>query len=305
MDRPHPTTGGHPARRAAGRTARVAAAAALVVLASAVVAVAQDPFDDGGGPRLRFGGGRIQGPARDPEPDRFELVRVRYDSVGSEMEAYYYYRGRVWHRWETDFPEAEVNFGRRVAELSRVRTSPFILDRRLIDDDIFDYPFLIMSDVGWMTLDDTEIARLREFLLRGGFLWADDFWGDAEWQNFEDVMRRVLPDVVPREVPLDHALLHTVFDVYEVPLIPARDFATPDGRGREREDFHRHPVGDMQTAHLRGWLDAAGRPMVIATHNTDVGDGFERQDYGQWYFERYSTRAYQLGLNVVVYALLH
>jgi hypothetical protein len=117
-------------------------------------------------------------------------------------------------------------------------------------------------------------------------------------------MRAVLPDSRWSEIASDHPVLHTVFDLTEAPMIPARDFADRED-GREPAGLHRPPTGAMEPAHLRGYFDAAGRLMVVATHNTDLGDGFERESYGQFFFERYSTRAYALGVNIVVYALTH
>ena len=232
------------------------------------------------------------------------FVRLEYDSVGGPQEAYYFAYGRLWQRWETDFPEAERNFSRRLTQLSRIAANPRVSSRRLMADDLFRFPFLYLSDVGWMDLEAEEIERFREYLARGGFVWVDDFWGDAEWGNFERVMRQVLPDTVWRELPDAHPIRNMVFEVPEIPQIPARDFAMM-GQTTEPDWVHRGPAGNMVGAHLRGYFDSDGRLMVIATHNTDVGDGFEREAYGQWYFETYSTRAYALGVNILVYALTH
>ena len=242
--------------------------------------------------------------SRAARPPELQLVRIEYDSEGGAQEAYYFAYGQIWQRWETDFPAAERNLARRLMELTRVRVAPEPLRLRLPDPELLDHPLAYMSDVGWMQLDPEERAGLRAYLANGGFVWVDDFWGDGEWGNFERAMREVLPGVAWRELPLDHPLLHLVFEVPAVPQIPARDFAM-GGLTTEPPDFHRDPAGDMEGAHLRGWFDASGRLMVLATHNTDMGDGFEREAYGQWYFETYSTRAYALAANIIVYALTH
>jgi len=239
--------------------------------------------------------------ASDPE---LELVRVTYDSQGGYSEAYYVAYGREWQRWETDYPEAETNFARRLGQLTRVRVAPSPRALRLSDPQIFERPLLYMSDVGWMRLEPDEIEALRAFLGKGGFVWVDDFWGDAEWANFERTMRVVLPGVEWREIPNSHPLRHLAFDVDEIPQIPAREFALA-GMTTEPAGFHRNPAGSLQGAHLRGYFDAEGELMVVATHNTDIGDGFEREAYGQWYFETHSTRAYALGINIILYALSH
>ena len=237
-------------------------------------------------------------------PPELQLVRIEYDSEGGLQESYYFAYGQFWQRWETDFPAAERNLARRISELTRIRVAPEPLRLRLSDPELLNHPLAYMSDVGWMQLEEDEKAGMRAYLANGGFVWVDDFWGDGEWGNFERVMREVLPGVSWRELPLDHPVLHLVFEVPAMPQIPARDFAMM-GWTTEPADFHKDPAGDMEGAHLRGYFDADGRLMVLATHNTDMGDGFEREAYGQWYFETYSTRAYALAANIIVYALTH
>ena len=115
--------------------------------------------------------------------DRFRMVRIRYDSVGGNGEAYYYYEGRLWQRWETDFPRAELNFLHRLAELTSLMTDPEPLSLSLTDPRLLSHPFIFMSDVGWQRLGKEEQRALRAYLEQGGFLWVDDFWGDAEWEK--------------------------------------------------------------------------------------------------------------------------
>jgi len=239
-----------------------------------------------------------------PPDAQFRLVRVVYDSVGGYGEAYYVAYGRTWQRWETDYPEAEWNFARRLGQLTRLRVQPEPTSLAFDDPRIFEFPFLFMSDVGWMKLDAPQIARMREYLAKGGFVWVDDFWGDGEWNNFEEAMRKVLPGQRWRELPAEHPLRHIAFDIDQVPQIPAREFAMA-GMTSEPPSYHRDPAVNLDGAHLRGYFDAEGRLMLIATHNTDVGDGFEREAYGQKYFEMHSTRAYALGVNIILYALTH
>ena len=140
-------------------------------------------------------------------------------------EAYYYYEGRYWERWETDFPQADKNFLFRFEQLTSAHPHPKPITRRLMDPDLFDFPLLYMCDVGWMDLSEEEIARLREYLLKGGFLWMDDFWGWAEWNNVERLFARIFPDRAWQEIPPDHEILDTVFELDALPQVPARDFA--------------------------------------------------------------------------------
>ena len=156
-----------------------------------------------------------------------------------------------------------------------------------------------------MRFTEEEATAMRAYLENGGFLWVDDFWGNAEWAAFERFMRAVLPGHRWREVPIDHPIFHTVFEFDEMPQIPARSFAYRGSGTAEPAWFHRPPAGSLDVPQMRGYFDADGRLMVIGTHNTDIADGWEREAYGSWYFERFSTQSYRLGVNVLTYVLTH
>lgn len=236
---------------------------------------------------------------------KLNFARVIYDSEGGMGEAYYAYDGRVWARWETDFPEGDDNFSRRLAQLTRIQVSRTASSRMLTAPDLGDFPMLYMSDPGYMVASAEEKAALARYLANGGFVWCDDFWGDAEWQQFAEVMRQVLPGHEWRVLTPDHPIFHTVFDLNEMPQIPALPFASPGASTAEPPNAHKFPAGSLDVPQMRAWLDDDGRIMVLATHNTDVGDGWEREAYGEWYFETFSTKSYMIGVNVVVYAMTH
>ena len=247
-------------------------------------------------------GGRASIPA---DMSRLNMARAIYDSEGGMGEAYYAYDGRVWARWETDFPEGDDNFSHRLTQLTRISVTPKAASRLLTAPDLGDFPLLFMSDPGYMVLSEDERRAFEHYLKRGGFVWVDDFWGDAEWQQFANVMRTVLPNREWRVLPIEHPVFHTVFDLHEMPQIPALPFASPGGSTAESPGAHKFPAGSLDTPEMRAWLDDDGRIMVLATHNTDIGDGWEREAYGDWYFETFSTRSYMVGVNVVVYAMTH
>jgi hypothetical protein len=247
-------------------------------------------------------GGRAGTP---PDMSKFNMVRVIYDSEGGMGEAYYAYDSRVWARWETDFPEGDDNFGHRLSQLTRIPVTKFASSRMLTAPDLGDFPMLYMSDPGYMVVSSEEKAAFARYLANGGFVWVDDFWGDAEWQQFADVMREVLPGREWRVLTPEHPIFHTVFDLNEMPQIPALPFASPGGSTAESPGAHKFPAGSLDEPQMRAWLDDDGRIMVLATHNTDVGDGWEREAYGEWYFETFSTKSYMVGVNVVVYAMTH
>ena len=207
--------------------------------------------------------------------------------------------------WETDFPQAEQNFSQRLNQLTRIHAAPQPVTRRLTDPDLGDFPLIFMSDVGYMRFSPDEAEALGRYLHNGGFLWVDDFWGDAEWLSFERLMSQALPGHRWQALAIDHPIFHTVFDIQEMPQIPARSFAEPWGPTDEPPFAHRYPQGSLSKASMRAFVDEKGRLLAIGTHNTDIADGWEREAYGQWYFERFSTLSYRLAVNVLVYVLSH
>jgi hypothetical protein len=260
---------------------------------------------------LMIGGSGLRGatrPDRDREQDSaragFTFARLRYDSTGGWNEAYYQFEGRLWERWETDFPQADRNFALRFGQLTAAQPYPHALQTDLTDPRLFTYPFLYLCDVGWMVVSTEEIERLRQYLLRGGFLWADDFWGDAEWQNFEQVMTQVLPEVRWTTIPDDHSILRTLFPLGSLPQVPAKSFADL-GLTHDDPSGHRYPWGSMTPANFRGYFDDDGRLLAVATHNTDIGDGWEREAYGERFFRLYSMDSYATGINIVLHALVN
>jgi hypothetical protein len=247
--------------------------------------------------------------ARKPQPKAnlslFTFTRGAYDSSGGYGDAYYQYDGRVWARWETDFPEADENVSARMKTLSRINVNPKAAMRTFDAADLGDFPLLYVADPGWMQLTKKEQTGLRNYLMTGGMVWVDDFWGDAEWQNLVDVMREVMPGLQWREITPPHALYHMVFDLPSMPQIPALPFASRGGSTAEPPGAHKFPAGETGPAHLRGWFDENDRLILVATFNTDLGDGYEREAFGEWYFETFSTKAYMLGTNIVAYAMTH
>ena len=173
---------------------------------------------------------------------------------------------------------------------------------RFMDDALFNCPFTMASDVGTIGFSNDEVARLREYLLKGGFLWVDDFWGTRAWRHWEREIGRVLPpsQYPVRDVPLDHPVFRTLSHVHEVPQITAIQFwYGVGGRTTSERGF------DSREATLRAISDEDGRILVVMTHNTDVADAWEREADDPRFFERFSPDGYGLGINVLLYAMTH
>ncbi len=223
------------------------------------------------------------------EHDVFTFVRIRYSSF------------RSWSRWATDFPDADLNFSYRLQQLTSLKVDPNAKILELTDPELFKHPFIYIIEPGDLSFTDEEVAALRRYLLNGGFLMVDDFWGEDEWSNFYGELKRVFPDREPQELPLEHPVFHCVYDLTERPQIPSIG-AAQAGRS-QGITYERHDAAEV---HYKGLYDDKGRMMAIICHNTDLGDGWEREGEDPWYFKEFSEKkAYPLGINIMFYAMTH
>ncbi len=174
----------------------------------------------------------------------------------------------------------------------------------ITDPDLFNFPFCYIVEPGALHFSDEEVVTLRKYLLNGGFLMVDDFWGEAEWENFYYEIKRVFPDREPVDVPMDHPIFHCVFDLklsknnMQVPNVNLGTQSQYNGITWERED--------AKEVHFRSISDDKGRMMVMICHNTDNGDGWEREGDNEYYFREFSEKkSYPLGINIIFYAMTH
>jgi hypothetical protein len=204
----------------------------------------------------------------------------------------------------TDWPDSDLNFSFRLQQLTALKVNPEPITLRATDERIFDYPFLYMIEPGGLLFSEEEVTALRRYLLNGGFLMVDDFWGDAEWENFAEQIRRVFPDREPIELSLDHEIFHCVYRLKERPQIPNINAAWA-GRGQGITWEWNH-VGNTRDVHYKALFDDKGRMMAIICHNTDLGDGWEREGEDPGYFHEFSEKkCYPMGINIVTYAMTH
>lgn len=226
------------------------------------------------------------------ERDVFTFARIRYTST----------QDRSSYAWWTDYPDADVNLSWRLHQVTALAVAPDGHVLELTDPELSRYPFLFMSGVPAIVLGDAEVAALRRHLLSGGFLLVDDFWGEGPWAHFErEVLRRVFPDRRAEELPLEHPIFHFVFDLREKPQIPNVYHAT-----RFRGTGITWEAEDGKTPHYRAIRDDQGRLMLLACHNTDLGDGWEEERTNPDYFAEFSEpKAYPLALNILLYVLTH
>ena len=208
--------------------------------------------------------------------------------------------------WNVDWPRADINLSIRLSELSRVPVSmegpdePKTLLVRLNSPELYRCPFVMMTEPGGAYLDDEEAKSLREYLLKGGFLWADDFWGDYAWDYWENMLRKALPSATYPivDIPRDHVIFQQMLNARDVPQIPGIGYW--DGADRTSERGL-----ETSTPAYRAINDDRGRIMVLMTFNTDFGDSYERETANPLYFQKFSVPGYAFGINAIIYAMTH
>lgn len=243
--------------------------------------------------------GRFGAPIRSGIPSNrggFVFCRLWYDAVRS-MES--------GLGWSTDYPAADGNFMTRLEELTPTRIErwqngePGIAAVRATDPDLFRCPFLFMTDPGSVRFSEAEVAGLRMYLEKGGFLWADDMWGNRAWSYFEEEMGRILPGRPIVEMDVSHPLFTTHYVVPEIPQIPSYQSWSRSG-GRTSE------FGvETEVPHIRAIFDDDGRLLVLISFNTDIADGWEREGDVPEFFYNFSPEAYGLAINVFLWAMSH
>jgi Domain of unknown function (DUF4159) len=223
---------------------------------------------------------------------------------------------RVWFRqnpngdgggWSVDYPRADINVSIRLSELTKTTVGfagpedPKHVIIRLTDPTLYQCPFIMMTEVGAAYIGDDEAEALRSYLLKGGFLWADDFWGEYAWEAWAEQIAKVLPPAQypPKDLPKDHPLFRSVFEIGTgVPQIASIGYWLGSGGGTSERP-------DSTEPHARAIVDQQGRIMVLMTHNTDIGDSWEEEASNPQYFYEFSTKGYAFGVDAIVYGLTH
>ncbi len=219
-------------------------------------------------------------------PREFYFTRAVYSSAGRRFRR---------PRWATDYPKADRQFLTVLTRLIDIDAYEMENAVRLDDPALRRFPFLYALEVGDMAMTEAEIEGLRSYLEAGGFLMIDDFWGSWQWSNFEQEMQRLLPGRPIVDLPLDHPIFHMVYDIQEIVQVPEVNRGVYGGPTHEQDGY---------TAAARGIFDDSGRLMVGINWNTDLGDAWEWADH-PYYPLKYSTFAFELGVNFIVYAMSH
>jgi hypothetical protein len=230
---------------------------------------------------------------------RFHFCRLMYPSA---------YREPGGSGWRTDYPGADINFSIRFGELTKASVGidgegdpEHFVVRTSGDDNLFNCPYVHIEDAGTVRFSGTDVAQLREYLLKGGFMWSDDFWGSRAWAVWEEEIGKVLPPgqypIV--DIPVTHPMFQTVYSVKRILQVPAISrWRYNGGETSERG-------ADSAVVNTRGIFDRKGRLIVLMTHNTDISDTWEREGEDVEYFYRFSPEGYAIAINVMVYAMTH
>ena len=267
-----------------------AAAALLVAVMLAVGATSAQRRGE------RYATGRV--PENPKYDGAFQFCRIAFRNA-SNGDGY---------GWYVDWPRADENLTFRLSEL----TTTIVSDKgpRNYNHSVMNLtdamtlsrcPFTMLTEPGGAFFDAAEARGLREYLERGGFLWADDFWGEYAWEHWLGELRKALPsgEFTVSDVPMDHPIFHVLYDVREFPQIPGIGFWVRSG-GRTSERGQ-----DSAVPHARAAFDSSGHMLVFMTHNTDFGDAFEREGDSREYFEAFAGKGYAVGVNVILYAMTH
>src|SRR2546422_5905184 len=271
---------------------KVAGMISILLLVLGTAALAQRIFSVPEGP-----GNPIRWATPDFEDGKFTHCKIMYTSVRSEA---------MGIGWWTDYPYAGIHLTTRLSELTKTpvsktsdgETNYWVV--RLTDDALFQCPFTMASDVGTMGLSSEEVTRLREYLLKGGFLWVDDFWGEAAWAQWSSEIAKVLPpsEYPIVDLPMDHPVFHTLFDIQTLTQV------TNINNWRRTHDTSERGE-ETKVPRFRAILDKKGNIMVAMTFNTDMGDSWEREGEDLEFFRLFSPPGYALGADVLLYAMTH
>ncbi len=265
--------------------------AALLLLAAAGLAQRYGIQHAESGPRPVF-----------PPKSDFHFVRLEYTDLPQYHRRFGYGSrsgtGEGW--WLVDWPEADDHFTLGVQRLTRIDTGE-PRHMSLTDDRLFDHPWIYATQTGWWGLSDAEIARLREYLMRGGFLVVDDFWQEEQWEIFRQTMARVLPKHVITDIAESDSVMHVLYDIQEKDrtFIPGTRHLR---RGAGGAIEVQQPIGTDPA--WRAMYDDKNRMVVAINFDTDVGDAWEYADAPE-YPEAMTTLAYRYGINYIIYAMTH
>lgn len=225
----------------------------------------------------------------------FTWSRLRYTSFGGSFGGSRFYGRRYgFGRWSRDYPKADRQFLMALRRLTRIQARPTEQVVDLDSNEIFNYPWVYAVQVESWTFTDAEAKRLREYLLRGGFLMVDDFHGAADWEHFMNGMLMVFPHRPVEDLGDNDPIFHVLYDLSHRFQVPGEQYVWT-GRTYEKDGY---------VPEWRAIRDDDGRVMVAICHNMHLGDAWEWADDPR-YPERFASLAFRVGIDYIMYAMTH
>jgi hypothetical protein len=264
------------------------------VLIGGVLAAFQRPFREY--PGLEYE--HFPLPSDYRQPSEWTFARLMYPPVGRYYGGFAFFGS--WKEgasnWTMDYPRSDRHFAAAVRRLTRVQARSVEQPVDLDEGDVYDWPWLYAVEVGHWDLTDAQARTLREYLLRGGFFFCDDFHGDIEWNVFTASMKKVFPDRPIVDLDSNDPIFHVLYDLDDRYQVPGALYLET-GLTYEKGSSGKPP-------HWRGIYDDHGRLMVAICHNMDLGDSWEHAD-NPLYPEKFSALGIRLGLNYLIYSMTH
>ena len=231
------------------------------------------------------------------EEDVFTFARLKFGNV---ERGWGYGGGR---EWDDDSPEADYLLTFRMFQVTSLKVRPGLNIIDISTKDLEKYPFVYMAAAGRLLLEDSEVEDLRKYLLNGGFLMAEDFWGDEQWDHFYAQIKRVFPKREPKELTLEDPIFHTVYNFKKEPQMPS--VGAYFRFGESFEPGWPYFIKD-HGPHYYAIYDDKKRMMAIICHNNHYGDGWEHEGDDESYFDKFSEpQAYPMFINILSYAMSH
>jgi Domain of unknown function (DUF4159) len=228
------------------------------------------------------------------EKTEWAFARLRYNGLSGGAGGFGGFRRRGGSRWTTDYPKADRQFVQGVRRLTRLDARPI---EQVVDpdtDELFDWPWIYAVEVGSWDFTPDQAERMRQFLLKGGFLMVDDFHGTFEWQRFLAGLHKIFPDRPVEDLTDQDEIFHVINDLDQRIQVPGIQYLR-SGRTYEQDGVN---------AAWRAVRDDQGRIVVAICHNMDLGDAWEWADAPQ-YPEKFTSLAYRVGINYIVYGMTH
>ncbi len=225
--------------------------------------------------------------------DVFTFARLIYQSSGY---------GRGGRGWQDDTPDSDLNLRWRLFQVTSLKVGAGVGYKyiNITPSELAEYPFAYMTATDNLALSTEECTALRNYMLNGGFVMADDFWGDLSWMHVRAEFKLIFPDLNPVELPLNHPVYHAVFNFKYAPQIPSAGYGYR-GTSWDAADY----AGDHD-AHYYGIFDKRNRMMAILCRNNHYGDGWEHEGENRDYFDRFSmAQAYPMFINILFYSMTH